>query len=80
MPNQWIEYVKHYQQTHNISYKEALKLASDTYKINTVISGGSGSSRVEQPVEQPVEVPVEQPVELTKSRKLKPKPKPKKKH
>jgi len=44
MPNQWIEYVRHYQKTHNVSYKEALRLASDTYKMHTIISGNGGCS------------------------------------
>ena len=32
MPSAWITHVKQYAKTHNISYKDALKKASSTYK------------------------------------------------
>ena len=32
MPSAWITHVKQYSKTHNISYKDALKKASSTYK------------------------------------------------
>ena len=32
MPSSWINHVKEYAKTHNISYKDALKKASSTYK------------------------------------------------
>lgn len=32
MPSSWINHVKQYAKTHNISYKEALKQAGPTYK------------------------------------------------
>ncbi len=46
MNNNWLEHVKQYQQEHNVSYKEALKLASKTYKIS---GGGTGASTRRQP-------------------------------
>ena len=32
MPNEWISHVKKYQEEHNVSYKQAMKDAKDTYK------------------------------------------------
>jgi hypothetical protein len=32
MPSSWISHVKQYAKDHNMSYKEALKKASSTYK------------------------------------------------
>ena len=32
MPSAWISHVKQYSKDHNMSYKEALKKASSTYK------------------------------------------------
>ena len=32
MPSYWISHVKQYAKDHNMSYKEALKKASSTYK------------------------------------------------
>lgn len=32
MPNDWISHVKKYQEEHNVSYKQAMKDAKDSYK------------------------------------------------
>ena len=57
MVNPWIEHVKKYAHAHNLSYREALSKAKQTYKKEAI--GGSRKSNYVRILEAKKELAVE---------------------